>query len=99
MARLAFFADHLSHALKLKRQVLIRQHDLVESVGDFSRKPGLIAGQANSKVSVSHCLQRAKQFAHIHISLLSAFSAASISFARSRAAASGERCRHQSGSE
>ena len=67
MTRLAVLTDDLSGPLQLASNALVRDHDLIECIGDLTHKPYLVARQAHGKVSVTHGLQSPKQLADVEL--------------------------------
>jgi hypothetical protein len=58
MARLALAAYDEADARELLGHLLVRRDDLVERVGDFSGKAGVIARQAHREIADAHRLHR-----------------------------------------
>jgi len=67
LPRSPFLADHLSDALHLASDALIRGDDLVEGLGDLAVDPGPRDRQLNGEIASANVLQRAQQLSSIEL--------------------------------
>jgi hypothetical protein len=51
----------MTDVFELIRHSLIGGDDLVESIGDLSREPGLVTGESDREISQPNCLERVQQ--------------------------------------